>query len=361
MTQTRAFLLLTGSYAAADQPGIHAFRLAADTGALTPLAAFAGVANPSFIALGPDGQTLYATSETSAGDGAPGGVAALRLARDPLGLTPLGQQRSGGNWPCHVQLTPDGRLALATNYGSGSVAALPVLADGALGPMSDLAQHEGRSAHPERQAGPHAHSSIVTGDGRLAIVADLGIDRLMVYQIDAAAGKLTHRGDTLARRGAGPRHMAFHPGGHLLYVANELDCTVSTYSLGPGEGELRELQSLPTLPAGAPATLVADIHLDEAARRLYVSNRGHNSLAIFDLDPQGMLSPVAVAPCGGDWPRNFALVPGGRFAVVANQHSGELVVLPLFAGPEAVGAPVARAAVPQVSCVIVAGTEAAHD
>ncbi len=356
----QAYLLLAGSYAAADQPGIHAFRLDAATGALTPLATFAGVANPSFLTLSADGQTLYATSETSAGDGAPGGVAALRLARAPLALTPLGQQRAGGDWPCHVRLSPDGRMALAANYGSGSVGALPVLPDGSLAPLSDLAQHEGRSAHPERQEGPHAHSTIFTPDGRYAIAADLGIDQLVVYRLEPAAGKLVHHGHALARRGAGPRHMVFHPRGHLLYVANELDSTVSAFSYAPDSGELRELQSLSTVPPGAPHNQVADIQLDEAGRRLYVSNRGHNSLAVYELDGQGQLRLLAVASCGGDWPRNFALVPGGRFAVVANQNSGELVVLPLGADAEPVGAPVARAAMPEVSCVIVAGAEDNH-
>lgn len=352
---TQSHLLLVGSYAPADAPGIYAFSLDGATGALVQQGAFAGVANPSFLALDPAGATLYATSETSAGDGAPGGVAAMRLTRDPLALTPLGAQRTGGDWPCHLRVTPDARLLLAANYGSGTVGALPILPGGALAPLSDLAQHVGRSVNTARQEGPHAHATIITPDGRFAIAADLGIDALVMYGLSAEGGKLTPHGQSLARRGAGPRHMVFHPRGHLLYVANELDNTVSVFAYDAAAGELRERQQHTTLPEGAGHSQVADIHLDAAARRLYVSNRGHNSLAVFAVAPDGGLAPLAIAPCGGDWPRNFALVPGGRFVVVANQNSGDLAVLPILDDPTALGAPVARASVPGASCVIVAG------
>lgn len=348
-------LLLAGSYASAGAPGIYVFRLDGATGALEPLAAFGGVTSPSFLALHPDGATLYAVSETSAGDGAPGGVAALRFVRDPLGLEPLGAQRSGGDWPCHLCLTPGAPLLLVANYGSGTVGALPILPGGALAPLSDLARHEGRSVHPERQQGPHAHATLVSPDGRFAIAADLGIDALVVYRLGAEAGKLVPHGQAATRPGAGPRHMVFHPRGDLLYVANELDNTVSVFAYDAAAGELRERQHLTTLPPGAPHSQVADIHLDEGARRLYVSNRGHNSLAVYAVGAEGELEPMAIAPCGGDWPRNFALVPGERFVVVANQNSGDLAVLPISDTPTALGAPVARAAVPGASCVIVAG------
>jgi 6-phosphogluconolactonase len=352
---TQHHLLLVGSYAAANAPGIYAFSLDSASGALTQQGAFAGVANPSFLALHPDGATLYAASETSAGDGAPGGVVALRLTRNPVALAPLGVQRTGGDWPCHLRVTPDARLLLAANYGSGTVGALPILPGGALAPLSDLAQHVGRSVHAARQEGPHAHATIIAPDGRYAIAADLGIDALVVYRLGAEGGKLAPHGQALARRGAGPRHMVFHPRGHLLYVANELDNTVSVFAYDAATGELRERQHVTTLPEGAPHSQVADIHIDEGARRLYVSNRGHNSLAVFAVAPDGGLDPLAIAPCGGDWPRNFALIPGGRFVVVANQNSGDLAVLPILADPTALGAPVARAAVPGAACVIVAG------
>lgn len=355
MTETDRHLLFVGSYAAAEHPGIYAFALDRATGALTPCGAFAGVTNPSFLALHPGGQILYAASETSAGDGTPGCVAALRIDQAPLALDLIGTQRSGGDWPCHLAVDRSGRWLLASNYGSGTVGVLPILPDGALGPLSDLARHEGRSADAERQEGPHTHCAAFTPDGMLVVVADLGIDQLVVYQFDPAGGKLGTHGYTLAPRGAGPRHLAFHPGGRTLYVANELANTVSVFSYDAALGQLHEHQIVSTLPPDTPDSQVADIHLDEAGRRLYVSNRGHNSLAVFDVVAGGRLTLAGIAPCGGDWPRSFALVPGGAFVVVANQKSGEVAVLPLAEGPEPVGSPVARAPVAQAACVLLVG------
>ncbi|MCI0394617.1 MAG: lactonase family protein, partial [Chloroflexi bacterium] len=209
----------------------------------------------------------------------------------------------------------------------------------------------GDSVHPQRQERPHAHSTIFAPDNRFVIVADLGMDELLVYAFDSSAGKLHPQVQTATRPGAGPRHMVFHPGGRRLYVANELDSTVTVYHYEPNDGGLREQQRVDTLPPGAPENAVADIHLSPAGGRVYVSNRGHDSIAVFDVAPDGRLARIAVAPCGGQWPRHFTLAPGGRFILVANQYSDELVALPLLAGPEAIGPPVARAAVRQPSCV----------
>lgn len=343
-------LLLAGSYGPADQPAIYAFDFDDGSGALAAAGAFAGVADPSFLALHPAGRQLYAVSEAT--DGGPGAVWAFALGRGPARLEPLGSQPSRGELPCHLLVDPGGRWLAVTNYGSGSVAVLPIRPDGALGAPVAAAQHAGRGPNPARQEGPHAHASILDRAGRHLIVADLGIDQLLVYRLDGAAGALQAHGQTPTRPGAGPRHLAFHPGGQLLYVANELDSTVTLYAYDPAGGALDPLQTLSTLPGWAGENSVADIHLAPGAARLYVSNRGHNSLAVFGVGGDGRLELLATAGCGGDWPRNFALAPGGRFVVVANQHSGELVVLPLQPGGEEVGAPVARAALPGAACVL---------
>jgi 6-phosphogluconolactonase len=344
--------LLVGSYAPADQPGIYAFRFDDATGALTAYGSFAGVANPSFLAVHPNRRWLYAVGETSQqDDGARGSVWALRFEHTPWSMQPINQRPSGGDGPCHLLLDSAGKWLLASNYGSGSVGVLPVLADGSLGEMTDLVQHHGASAHPERQAGPHAHSAALSPDERFVIVADLGIDQLLVYLFDHAAGKLGTHTHTSTRPGAGPRHMAFHPSGQYLYVANELDSTVTMYGYDATVGALHERQTLDTLPPGAPESAVADIHISTSGQRLYVSNRGHDSLAVFDVGTQGRLTPVAFPSCGGASPRNFALAPGGRFVLAANQHSGDLSVLPLLAGSEAVGTVVARADVAKASYV----------
>jgi 6-phosphogluconolactonase len=343
--------VLAGGYAAADQPGIHAFGFDAASGALSPRGTFAGIVNPSFFVAHPSGRWLYAVSETSQQDGAGGAVWALRAEREPWALHPLNQRASGGDHPCHLALDAAGRWLLVSNYSSGTVGVLPVLADGSLGEMTDLAQHRGSGSNPQRQEGPHAHSAAFTPDQRFAIVADLGLDRLFVYAFDPSAGKLNAHAHADARPGAGPRHLAFHPSGALLYVANELDSTVSVYDYDASSGALHERQALETLPAGAPENSVADIHIAPDGSRLYVSNRGHDSIAVFDVAADGRLERRAVRPCGGRWPRNFALAPGGEFILVANQYSDEVAALPLLDGEQAIGEPVARVAVGGASCV----------
>jgi len=344
-------LVFIGGYAAPTASGIHAFSFDSAPGALTLRGSFTGIVNPSFLVVHPNGRWLYAVSETSQStDGVSGGVWAFRFEREPLTIQPINHQPSGGDWPCHLQLDSTGQWLLTTNYGTGNVAAFPIQPDGSLGSMSDLAQHHGTGLNAKRQEGPHAHSANLTPDGRYFIVADLGIDALVVYQLDAT-GKLREHGRTPTRPGAGPRHMTFHPNGNLLYVANELDNTVAVYDYAGADGALRELQVLDTLPPGAPENTVADIHISASGGRLYVSNRGHNSLAVYEVGSDGLLTRLAVPECGGNWPRNFALSPDDRFAVVANQYSGDLCVLPVLDSAPGLGATLARVAVPQASCV----------
>ncbi len=348
--------LFVGGYAAADQPGIRAYVFDEATAELRPCGAIGGIVNPSFLVVHPNGRWLYSVGETHREpDGAAGSVWAFHFeqpaASEQLMIAPLNQQASGGDDPCHLLIDGSGRWLIVSNYSSGSVGVLPIRDDGSLGAMTDHVQHIGRSAHEQRQEGPHAHSAVMTPDQRFVIVADLGIDQLVFYAFDAALGKLTAHGHSSTRPGAGPRHMVFHPDGQHLFVANELDSTLDSYAYDRLTGTLRPVQTLPTIPTGTQANQVADIHVDAAGKRVYVSNRGHNSIAVFDVNHAGALTPVMVAPCGGNWPRNFAITPGGTSMVVANQYSGDVSVLPLDSGTSALGAPVAQIDVPQASCV----------
>jgi 6-phosphogluconolactonase len=345
-------LVVVGNYADAAEPGVHVFHFDTETGALVVRGSCTGIDNPSFLTVHPNERWLYAVSETSEqDDGTPGSVWALRLEREPLAIEPINQQPSGGDSPCHVQLDRSARWLVVSNYGTGSVAVLPIQSDGSLGEITDIVQHEGKSVHPDRQAGPHAHSAAFAPDNHFVVVADLGIDQLLVYAFDSTAGKLGAHSQIDTRPGAGPRHMVFHPSGERLYVANELNNTVSVYDYDAASGALHERQTIDTLLPGAPENTVADIHLASSGRRLYVSNRGHNSIAVFDVKADARLEPVAVRSCGGAWPRNFALAPGNRFILVANQHSDKVSVLPLFPDSQAIGEPVGSAAVRRASCV----------
>jgi 6-phosphogluconolactonase len=346
------YVLYVGSYADADQPSIYACTFDDATGELTVRGSFAGVANPSFLVVHPNGRWLYAVSETDQQkDGTPGTVWAFRCTQEPWSIEPINHQMSGGDWPCHLAISSTGRWLLVSNYGSGTVGVLPILADGALGEMTDLIQHHGSGPHPERQEGPHTHSTTFTPDHRFAIVADLGMDALLMYTFDPAAGQLHLHTRTATRPGAGPRHLAFHPKGQRVYVANELNSTVAVYNYDPASGMLHEQQIIDTLLPNAPENTVADIHVSPSADRVYVSNRGHDSIVIFAVEADGRLARVAIRPCGGRWPRNFAIAPGGRFLLVANQYSDEVAVVPVRGDLEALGAPIARVGVTGASCV----------
>ncbi len=323
-------LVLVSGYAPADQPGIQAFHFDTRTGRLTLVGALAGVHNPSFLALHPNGCWLYATSETSAvGDGASGGVWAASVGREPWAAQWLNGQDTRGNHPCHLAFDPTARWLVVSNYTSGSVAVFPLEADGSLGMMSDFVQHAGHSVNPQRQEGPHAHSATFAPGSPFVIVADLGLDALVVYRFDDVAGALTEVGRAAARPGAGPRHAAFHPNGRVLYVGNELDNTVAAYDFDPQLGALRERQVVGSVPPDAPGSYVAHIQVAPDGGGVYVSNRGHDSLAVFDIDEAGGLTRRAIVPCGGRWPRHFAISPDGGWALVANQHSDEVAILPL--------------------------------
>jgi 6-phosphogluconolactonase len=341
------YLLFVGSYAGEDQPGIHAFGFNPDSGALEARATYAGIANPSFLLAHPNRPYLYAVSElTKECNGRAGVVCAFRFDAESGVLEPINQQSSGGDAPCHLALGADGRWLVVSNYGSGTVRVLPIANDGALGQPTDLVQH-----YADSRKRPHAHSAAFAPDGRFVLVADLGIEQILVYAFDATTGKLSAYGHVDSRPGAGPRHLAFHPGGRILYAANELDSTISVYEYDARVGCLYERQSLTTLPSGVPKNRVADIHVASDRPRVFVSNRGHDSIALFDIAADGALTRATIRPCGGQWPRNFALEPSGQFMLIANQYSNEVAVLPLIDGETGLGAVAARATVPSASCV----------
>jgi 6-phosphogluconolactonase len=340
-------LVLVGSYASADQPGIWAFSFDDEDGSLRLLTQCDGIERPSFLTLARDSTLLLSVSEANGG-----AVWVGDLDRGTGEITPRHHQPSGGDWPCHLAVDAADTAVFVANYGSGTAARLPIGADGSLGPMSGFVQHSGSGPNADRQEGPHAHSTTLTPDGRFAIVADLGLDRLMIYAF-TENGALRLHGEAATAPGAGPRHAVFHPAGHTLYVANELDCTVGVFRYNGDLGALELLQSVPTLPTNAPETTVADIHIGPD-RRLYVSNRGHNSIAVYQIGDDGLLTLIGIPSCGGNWPRNFAVAPAGNFVLVANQYSDEVVVLPVQHEGEPLGPVIASVSVPTASCVIFA-------
>jgi 6-phosphogluconolactonase len=343
-------LFFVGGYAPATEQSLHAFRLDEATGALTALGGFTGMASPSYLAAHPNGRWLYAASE--AGQGGPdsfGGVWALSYEPgESVTFETVNSQDARGTSPCHLTLDGTARWLVFANYGTGSAGVMPVRADGSLGELADFVQHQRSNANRPRQGEPHAHSATMTPDNNFVIICDLGLDKLMVYALNPETGRLRLHQQAEARPGAGPRHAAWHPDQKHLYVANELDSTIALYDYDADSGSLTEKQHLSTLPnrpAGASESTVADIHVTADGQRVLVSNRGDDSLAIFEIGDHGRLSLNTIQPCGGQVPRNFQFSPSGKWVLVANQNSNEVVVLPFGGGHDPLGEPVARAAV----------------
>jgi 6-phosphogluconolactonase len=346
-------IVFVGSYGPTDDATIHICVLDEATGELRGVGAASGIGNPSFLAVAPDGRHLYAVSETGlTSDGIAGRVHAIRvdLRGHAVELSPVNDQPSGGDHPCHLGIDASGRWLVVSNYGTGSVAVLPIRHDGSLGEIVSLAHHAGEGPNRDRQDRPHAHATTFTPDGRYLIAADLGADRLFMSAFDSHTGSLRPHRELGTSPGAGPRHIVVHPGHEHLLVVNELDSTLTLYGYDADAGALRDVVTLPTLPPGAPESVAADVRVAPDGRHLYVSNRGDDSVAVFAFD-RGRLTRVAVRPCGGAWPRGLGLGPNGNHVLVANQHSDDVVVLPVLDGGSDLGEPVARLRIPRATCV----------
>jgi 6-phosphogluconolactonase len=323
-------LLYVGCYTdAGHAEGIHLVRFDTRSGRLEHSTSVNAGANPSFLAVHPNGSALYAVNEAAEHNGrATGGVSAFAIAGSGA-LARVSEQSSEGRGPCYVSVDRSGRAVLVANYDEGSVALLPIGAGGALGVATSVDQHHGTGPNAERQEAPHAHCIVADPSNRYALAADLGIDRVLMYGMNLQQGTLQRieRGDATLRPGAGPRHIAFHRRLPLVYVVNELDSTITRLRLDAEHGTLTPLDTISTLPAGWTGTsYAADIHVAPLGNVLYVSNRGHNSIAVFSIAADGVLALRQTMPTGGDWPRNFSLDPTRRWLLVANQHSGTIVV-----------------------------------
>jgi 6-phosphogluconolactonase len=349
-------LVYVGTYTRADSEGIYAFRFDAATGTLRPIGLAARTSNPSFLAVHPNGRWLYAVNEDEVSGGANSGtVSAFAIDRASGRLTALNQQSSQGAAPCHITIDRTGRHALVANYGAGTIAVLPIGPDGRLGEATSVVQHTGSGANAPRQSGPHAHAVIVDDTNRFVLAADLGIDKVLVYRFDAERGTLRAHDPPAAALapGSGPRHIALSPSRRALYAINELTSTITSFAWDAAGGVLTSEQSVSTLSAGFTGkSSTAEIVVHPSGRFLYGSNRGHDSIAVFRIDPEGPgMTLVGHVPTGGRTPRNFALDPQGRWLVAANQDSSSLVV---FRVDEKTGVPARTgdAHVPVPVCVL---------
>jgi 6-phosphogluconolactonase (cycloisomerase 2 family) len=304
--------------------GIEVYRVDDASAAWTPVQTVGGLANPSFLALDRRQRVLYSAH----GDEDYATAFAIDAATGQL--TSLGRQSTGGTNGVHLAVDATNRFLVVGNYASGTVAALPIAEDGSLGPLSDLATLKGAPGpDPVQQSSSHPHDVPFDRSGRFVIVPDKGFDRVFLFRLDTTRGALVP-GDppsVASRPGAAPRHADVHPRAPYAYVNNELDSTVTTYQFDPDAGVLEPLQTISTVPADFTAkNTTAEIAVARSGHFVYVSNRGHDSVAIFAVDPaSGLLSTVGWEPAQGKTPRFFALDPAGASLYVANQNSDTIV------------------------------------
>lgn len=321
-------MLYVGTYTTGKSEGIYGYLMDAYSGQLSRFGSFKSV-NPSFLAIDRSRRYLYAVNEIGDFLGKPSGFVSA-YAIDKLGkLRLLNEQATQGADPCYLSIDEKKRTLLVANYTGGNISVLPIRSDGTLGMLSELKQHEG-SGPKEQQKGPHAHCIIFDRSQRHALAADLGIDKVMIYRFDRTTGKLTPGKQPFAdlQPGAGPRHLTLHPNGKYLYVINELDSTMAVFKYDERDGTLAHIETVSSLPSDfSGVSYCADVHVSTSGKFLYGSNRGHNSIVVFEIDlSSGKLKLVEHVSTEGDWPRNFAIDPSGKLLLVANQRSDNVVV-----------------------------------
>jgi 6-phosphogluconolactonase len=327
------YYLFVGTYtegmaSSQGSKGIYVYRFDAATGDATPVST-AMTDNPSYLAVAPGGKFVYCVNETHGAE--PGGVSAFSFNKTTGKLTFIDKQASGGADPCYISVDAGRDWALIANYSGGNLSALPIGADGSLHPLTQLIQHTGTGPVKDRQEKAHVHSTILSPDGRFLVVADLGMDRLSVMRFnpDAAKTPLTPAADSIVRiqPGYGPRHTAFTPDKHYVYLINELSGMVDAFHYTDGKFSL--IQTISSHPAGYKGEIgSADIHVSPDGKFLYASNRGDaNNIAVFAIDgANGKLTWKGVVSTGGKTPRNFTLDPSGHWLLAANQDGSNVVI-----------------------------------
>ena len=323
-------LIYVGTYTGPQSQGIYAFRFDDVTGALKPLGLAAASPNPSFLAASADGRFLFAVNEQqSFGGERSGSVTSFAVDRATSKLTVINTVSSRGADPCHLMLDATGRFLAVANYTGGTFVILPVAPDGKLGDVTTVLRHTGSGPNRQRQEGPHAHMVLFDPSNHFLYASDLGLDRVHIYRFDAKTGAATpaNPAEAAVAPGAGPRHLALDPNGKFAYVIDEMGNTITSFAWNRDTGALASLGVVSTLPADFKGTsTTAEIAIHPSGRFVYGSNRGHDSIAVFSVEPSGGLKLVEIESTRGREPRNFTIDPSGRWLIAANQHSNTLSV-----------------------------------
>ena len=323
------FLVYFGTYTGPKSKGVYVGRLDASTGQLTDVHVAGEVQNPSWVTIHPNGRFLYAVTEIGNDARTEASLSSFAIDAATGDLKFLNKVPSGGGGACHLAIDKTQKNIAVANYGSGSTSVFRLEADGSIGQRTAFQQHSGSSADQRRQRGPHAHAVVFSPDNRFLIVPDLGLDELVSYRFDAAAGTLAANDPPFfkGKPGLGPRHFTFDPKGRFAYILNEMGSAVTALSYDAAKGSFTELQTISTLaPDFKGENNSAEIAVDRAGRFLYATNRGHDSLTVFAIDKQGKLTEVERVPTQGKIPRGFGIDPSGKFLVAGNQNTGNVVI-----------------------------------
>jgi 6-phosphogluconolactonase len=324
-------IVYAGTFSVRGSEGIYVYELKRKKGTLEFLQAVKTLESPSFIAIHPSGRFLYSVNRGVVLDQQNSGSVSA-YAIDPVTgmLTLVNHQPSYGNGPCHISIDHTGKLAFVSNYNEGNLVVFPLADDGSVGAPSDSIRYSGHGPHQARQEKPHIHSATVSSDNRFLVVADLGTDRVYSYAIDLAEKRLTPAEKPYAevKAGSGPRHFTFHPNGLHAYLAEELTSTVCAFSYNRATGALQVIQdeviSLPVDFSGVNTS--ADIHTDPSGKFLFMSNRGHESLALYSIAADGTIRLKETPNTRGKKPRNFLVDPKNQFVFVAHQDTDNIVI-----------------------------------
>ena len=357
MTNTQPHLVFITACTAGTEGAIHAYHLNVETAQLDPLNRQDDIENPFFLALSPDHTHLYAIHEPDEfGNGDNGHVAAYQIMDDKGNLSLCNRQPTRGGAACYVTVDATGRTLLAANYVNGTVLSYPILPDGSIGDAVSFMQHEGASINPERQQEPHAHCFVISPDNRHAYVADLGIDKIMNYRLDAATAMLSPNQQPFVRThpGAGPRHFIFHPKQLFAYAINELDNTITMFDYAEASGTLLEQQVVSTLPDDfAGVSHCADLKITPDGRFLYGTNRGHDSIAAYAIAGNGRLTRIGIAQSGGEQPQNLAITPDGSLLLCANMTGGRVTLFHIDAQRGQITPTGESIDIPMPSCIMI--------
>lgn len=328
MATAQSYFLFIGTYTNNGSKGIYVYRFDAATGKATPVSYADSIVNPSYLTIAPGGKFVYAVTESGMKD--TGSISAFAFDKTKAELTFINKYSSGGDNPCYVAITKNGKYVTVGNYSGGSLSAYPVNNDGSLQPYSQNIQHTGTGVDKSRQDHPHVHCTVFSPDGKYLLVPDLGIDKVMIYQFNPSATQpLQPAAQPFAASapGHGPRHITFHPNNTFAYLMEEMSGTVVAYLYK--NGTLKRLQEIAAHPADYKGAIgSADIHVSPDGKFLYASNRGdENNIAIFSIDKKsGRLTSIGYQSVLGKTPRNFTIDPTGNWLLAANQNSGNIVI-----------------------------------